>query len=442
MRSLFFRIAARVAVSLTLIFGLSSVYAQQTAPVVGATPATPDAAAALRQKTFEVVWQSINDKHFDPNFNGVDWKGIHTKYAPLVQAVKTDDELYAVLTKMLGELKESHFGIIPPALVDDASSVGEHGDLGVEVRSIDGQVVVTSVFPKSTAEAAGLKPGFVLKSIGGKELSDLKARIDQRKERPQMSKFMLARGAMGMMAGPVGSEVSLVYLDGSGQQHEVSIKHEPVRGEPAKFGNLPTISVQYDAHKLPDGIAYIGFNIFLMPVLAPYQASMKEFKDARGIIIDLRGNPGGIGGMSYAMARSILRKETLLGTMKTRNGEQRFLVNPQADAYEGPVVIITDEASASTSEVMAGGLQECGRAIIVGATTAGAVLPSVIEKLPTGAALQFAIADFKTPKGVLLEGVGVKPDYEVPLTREGLLAGRDEPMEKAIELIKQRTKNK
>jgi len=128
--------------------------------------------------------------------------------------------------------------------------------------------------------------------------------------------------------------------------------------------------------------------------------------------------------------------------MELRSGEQRFLVNPMPDAYEGPVVILTDEASASTSEVMAGGLQECGRAIIVGQTTAGAVLPSFIEKLPNGAALQFAIADFKTPKGVLLEGVGVKPDYEVPLTREGLLAGHDAPMEKAIEIIKERTKNK
>src|SRR5205807_4879658 len=99
-----------------------------------------------------------------------------------------------------------------------------------------------------------------------------------RKERPQMAKFLLARGAMNMMAGAVGSETKLRYLDGNGESHEASIKNQSLRGEPAKFGNLPTINVQYDAHKLPDGIAYIGFNIFLMPVLAPFQSSMKEFK--------------------------------------------------------------------------------------------------------------------------------------------------------------------
>jgi carboxyl-terminal processing protease len=440
MKKLIVRLIAGSIIS--LILALVPVSAQQTAPVAGTTSATAEAAAEIRRKTFETVWQTINDKHFDPNFNGVDWKAVHTKYAPLVEAVKNDAELYGVLTNMLGELKESHFAIIPPALIDETGDAKDHGDLGIEVRAIDGQVVITSVTPKSSAEAAGLKPGFVLTSIGGRELGDLKTRIDQRKERPQMAKFLLARGAMNMMAGAVGSETKLRYLDGNGESHEASIKNQPLRGEPAKFGNLPTINVQYDAHKLPDGIAYIGFNIFLMPVLAPFQSSMKEFKDARGIIIDLRGNPGGIGGMSFAMARSILRKETLLGTMKLRAGEQRFLVNPMPDAYEGPVVIITDEASASTSEVMAGGLQECGRAIIVGQTTAGAVLPSLIEKLPNGAALQFAIADFKTPKGVLLEGVGVKPDYEVPLTRESLLAGHDAAMEKAIEIIKEKMKKK
>jgi carboxyl-terminal processing protease len=129
--------------------------------------------------------------------------------------------------------------------------------------------------------------------------------------------------------------------------------------------------------------------------------------------------------------------------MKTRSGEQKFVVFPNPNAYQGTVVILTDEGSASTSEVMAGGLQELKRAIIVGETSTGAVLPSYVEKLPNGAMLQFAIADFKTPKGVLLEGVGVHPDYEVPLTRSSLLAGHDAALEKAISIIEERkTKNK
>jgi carboxyl-terminal processing protease len=97
-----------------------------------------------------------------------------------------------------------------------------------------------------------------------------------------------------------------------------------------------------------------------------------------------------------------------------------------------------DSGSASTSEIFAGGMQELGRAVVVGERTAGAALPSVIQKLPTGALFQYAIGDFKTPKGTLLEGRGVIPNQVVKLTRAGLLAGRDLSLEAAVSAL-QRT---
>src|SRR5258708_13366949 len=115
MKNVVSRIIAGLSLSLTLMLTLTSLRAQQSAPMTSAVPtANAEAAAELRQRTFEVVWKTINDKHFDPNFNGVDWKGVHTRYAPLVAAVKDDNELYLVLTKMLCRLKESHFSILPP----------------------------------------------------------------------------------------------------------------------------------------------------------------------------------------------------------------------------------------------------------------------------------------------------------------------------------------
>ena len=432
---------ASLAIS-CVVLGALAVSAQQSSTVGIVPSGNPETPAEIRKQTFEIVWKTINEKHFDPNFNGVDWNAVHAKYAPLVDGVKTDDDLYALLGKMLRELKESHFAIIPPAAVIAEGSKGEPGDLGVDVRQINNDLVITSVTAKSSAEQAGLRPGYVVTSIDGQSISELRDKIALRKEHAQMTKFLLMRVAMGLMSGPVGSPSKILFIDGEGQQKEVSVEHQHLRGEPAKFGNLPTEYVEFDAHKLQNGIGYIQFNIFLMPVLAPFQAAMKEFKDAPGIVIDLRGNPGGIGMLSSAMARTMLRKDALLGTMKMRQGETKFFVNPDPNAYQGTVVILTDEASASTSEVMAGGLQELHRVVIVGQTSTGAVLPSFIEKLPNGAMLQFAIADFKTPKGVLLEGVGVHPDYDVPLTRKGLLAGHDEILDKAVAVIQERNKNK
>ncbi|HZS48193.1 MAG TPA: S41 family peptidase [Blastocatellia bacterium] len=422
--------------------------AQQQTPIAKeGSSVTSDKAAEVRQQTFEIVWKTVNEKHFDPNFNGVDWKAVHEKYAPLVAATKTDNELYPILSNMLKELKESHFAIIPPSAdkgEENASKPGDagvDGDLGMDVRAIGNQIVVTQVLPKSTAEKAGLKPGFIIDAVDDKPLNEMFKRVEERHEHPQLAKLLLARGALAQLEGPVGSTVKVHYIDGNGDSHDVNVKRQPQRGEPAKFGNLPIEYVEFDAHKLKDNIGYIQFNIFLMPTLEPFKSAMKEFKDSPGVIIDLRGNPGGLGTLSSAMSREFFKEQTSLGTMKMRNGNQNFVVFANPNAYQGTVVIITDEGSASTSEVMAGGLQELKRAIIVGQTSAGAVLPSYIEKLPNGAVLQFAIADYKTPKGVLLEGVGVHPDYEVPLTRASLLAGHDAALEKAIAVIEE-MKNK
>ena len=94
-----------------------------------------------------------------------------------------------------------------------------------------------------------------------------------------------------------------------------------------------------------------------------------------------------------------------------------------------------DHGSGSTSEVFSSGMQEIGRATVVGTTSAGAVLPSVFEKLPTGAIFQYAISDFRTPKNILLEGRGVEPDIEAKQTRKALLEGRDAQLDRAVEII-------
>src|SRR5262249_55216879 len=149
----------------------------------------------------------------------------------------------------------------------------------------------------------------------------------------------------------------------------------------------------------------------------------------------LRGNPGGVGQMSCGLAGMLESAETSLGTMRMRAGFQNFAVFPQSGAYLGPVVVLIDEMSASTSEIFASGMQSLGRATVVGRRSAGAALPSVLEKLPTGAVFQYAIGDFRTPKGTLIEGKGVAPDIEVNLSREALLGGSDDQLDAAIKAI-------
>ena len=115
-----------------------------------------------------------------------------------------------------------------------------------------------------------------------------------------------------------------------------------------------------------------------------------------------------------------------------------FPVIAQPNPFEVPVVILTDVSSASTAEVLAGGMQSQGAATVIGERSAGAVLPSFIVEIKGGGIFQFPVADFKTPDGRSLEGVGVKPDIEVKPTLESLRQGKDLALERALAFLKKK----
>jgi carboxyl-terminal processing protease len=156
-----------------------------------------------------------------------------------------------------------------------------------------------------------------------------------------------------------------------------------------------------------------------------------------GLIIDLRGNPGGIGGMAMGLAGFLVDKSgQKLGTMYMRDTTLNFAVIPRAEVFKGPVAVLVDGSSASTSEIFAGGLKDLGRARIFGTPSAAAALPSIIEKLPNGDGFQYAMANYISDGGKALEGNGVIPDQEVSLTRKALLEGHDPVVDAALEWIK------
>jgi carboxyl-terminal processing protease len=164
---------------------------------------------------------------------------------------------------------------------------------------------------------------------------------------------------------------------------------------------------------------------------------MKSFMDADGLIIDLRGNPGGIGEMAMGMAGWLVaEKNRRLGTLYMRDNELKIVVNPRATTYSGPVAILVDGLSTSCSEMFSGGLKDLGRAHIFGSRTGGAALPSIIEKLPNGDGFQYAFANYRSEGGEVLEGTGVSPHVEVVPTREALLEGRDLVLEAAVAWIR------
>lgn len=415
-------------------------------PKASAAGPYDDDPVSARVATFEKVWSTVNEKFYDPAFNGVDWQDVRVRYAPRVAAASSDAELYRLLNEMLGELKASHFAILPPSdagvIKDgpgtrlDTDGEGWGGTAGMTVRLIDGQPTVSAVAENGPADRAGIRPGFLLTRIGDADLAELVARIRKSGRSDQMQRLMARRTFTGLLGGIPGRTVTVGYVDGADVAGTAELVRADVAGTPMRVGEMPSVLVSFETRTLAGNIGYIRFNFFMPALMDRIRRELDCLRTSSGLIIDLRDNPGGIGQMAPGIASLLIDTGASLGTMRMRRGEIRFVTYRQPWSYKGPVVVLTDEGSASTSEILAGSLQELGRVTVVGERTLGAVLPSVVERLPNGAVLQYAVADFKTPKGVLLEGRGVEPDVPVIPTRGQLLAGGDPVLDAAIRVLR------
>jgi carboxyl-terminal processing protease len=258
--------------------------------------------------------------------------------------------------------------------------------------------------------------------------------------RPVEERFELRRAAARRLMGTPGTRISVAYLDEHEKPGKAVLVREEPKTRPVRLGHLPPLYPEVRAYEIGD-VGVVAFNIFLVqPVLEDIKRAVARFMShhVRAIVLDLRGNPGGQGAMAIPVGSLFVKEPVTLGTLKFRDFGQTLVAKPEMGAvpFEGPLAILTDEGTASAAEILAAGLQESKRAVVVGDASLGAVLPSVIEALPGGAVMQYVVADFKTPKGVLLEGRGVQPDRRVLETRSALQSGRDPVLDAALVAVR------
>jgi carboxyl-terminal processing protease len=412
-----------------------------------AAVALPGAQATHGVETFDAAWTIVRDSHFDPGMNGVDWNAVKTELRPKAVAAKNDDELRKVIREMLGRLGQSHFALIPASA--DSSTGGKSdltADPGFESRLIDRTLVVTRLTPGGAAAGAGVKLGWVVDAIDGKSVSSAFAGLPDAMPR-RLFDVEIWRRVESQLRGPGGTEVKVTFRDGADKAVTATLARQREQGQPAKVGTLPTMYVRLESEsrRTPAGksAGVIRFNVWMAAVDAMFQKAVDGHRTADGIVIDLRGNPGGLAAMLMGISGHFLTERKPLGVMKTRDAELKFTSNPRlvsaagerVEPFAGPVAILVDALTGSASECFAGGMQSLGRARVFGQTSMGQALPAVFDKLPNGDVLIHAYGDFVTATGTRLEGKGVVPDEEVPLDRAQLLAGRDATLERALQWI-------
>jgi len=374
-----------------------------TASLFGAT-LTPE----QRQKnldSFEFVWSTIKDKHWDASLDGPQWKAVHDEFLPQMRKAESIGDVRDILRQMISRLHLTHYNIIPGDVYSDLQETAKPID--VDVRVVGGKPIAVS----------GKNAG---KEIAG--MDDVVARVDKQYKDSTLRDMMLARAV----------KAKLSEEPAKAQEFE----GHPL-GEPVTFGNLPTQYFWIESKHVGDA-GYIAFDIFLDPpkLFSTFDKALADCAKCPGFIIDIRGNSGGIGGMAMGIAGYFVDEgNKQLGTMFTRGVPLKFAINPRNPHFNGKLAILVDGLSASTSEILAGGLQDLHRARIFGTHTAGAALPSVIERLPNGDGFQYAIANYISQSGKTLEGNGVTPDVEVSPDAQALRSGHDLVLEAALKWI-------
>lgn len=426
-----------------------------------AVSVTPEVATA----TFDEVWQKVHDTHYDYDRVREDWTRLREPLRERAANAGDLEALRGVLTELLASLDESHYSILPAEVMaqsvdpdrengpdDPGSSVP--GATGIRIALADQRLLVTRVEPDSPGARAGLDEGMTVVSINGRALAEgmeMLAGLDGDRER-RWARTFLQSSLQDRIGWPDSNKtLKLVLSRVDGGKLEAEVAPETSAAQTFRAGTLPPMRFRFDAERVerPAGhcIGRIEFTTWVPALGAALERALPSLLECRGLVIDLRGNLGGVMAMMMPAAGWLFDEVTTLGTMSNPAGEIHFRAFPRKvlsdgtsiDPFGGPVAVLVDATSASTSEMFAAGLQGSGRARVFGTRTPGMALPANAMKLSSGDTLMYVTADYIGPNGKRIEGGGVAPDQTLTPTPATLADCGDPVLLAAFDWIEERS---
>ncbi|HEV3470101.1 MAG TPA: S41 family peptidase, partial [Pyrinomonadaceae bacterium] len=268
-----------------------------------------------RARVFDDVWELVRTRYYDPSLRGVDWPALGESLRPLAARARDEAEFYAVLRRLLGSLRDPHTRVFPPGESADWR-VQRFVTVGVSLRELGGELLVTSVARESEAERAGVRPGDAVLSVDGEPAAALVARrLAEQPGAGASSARLLA--VTRLFDGPRDTAVSVVFRrESGGGERALRLRREV-------FSRVPELRVR----RAGGGVAVAQFNIFTEEIAARFVRALRdEARGARALVVDLRDNGGGETEAMTDIASTLLPAGTPLGRFTGRDG--RALIEP------------------------------------------------------------------------------------------------------------------
>lgn len=327
-----------------------------------------------------------------------------------VEPIESKKIIYGAIKGMVREL-DPYTDYLTPQMYSEfvSAATGRFGGVGIELTIVDDYPTVISAIEDSPAEEAGIESGDKITFI----------------EKTFTKKLSLSEIAM-LVKGKIGSKLRITIENENGTR-VVALKRKIIKSKSVKY------------HNLEEGFSYYRISTFSKNTSKELVSSIKkqaEKEKLKGIIIDLRKNPGGLLEQAVEIADLFL-SEGIIVTTKDRNGTSEVMNATSKVAFEDnfPVIVLIDEQSASASEILASALRDNKRAVIMGRRSFGKASVQSLMPLADGGALKLTVAKYHTPSDKPIHDVGVKPDILIKkneIDEQSLEKSNDEKAKQTI----------
>jgi carboxyl-terminal processing protease len=370
-----------------------------TVPLIGpllASSAVSASTPADMQGLFTPFWKT--------------WQLAHDQFVK--QPVDDTALMRGAISGMLQALGDKHTSYIDPEQYRQVSIPlqGGYEGIGAWVDSTGAYLTITSPMPGSPAEKAGLQPGDQILAVDGKDMTGIDGSL-----------------VIRQVTGPANSTVRLTVLrEGVEKPFDVTVTRAKI--------DVPSI----DARMLDGQVGYVRITTFGETTAQELHTALEGLmaKNPKGLVIDLRFNGGGYLQSAIDVGSEFIPDGVLLYERYGSGKEDIYNVNPGGLATKIPLVVLVNQGSASASEIVAGALQDRGRAKLVGETTYGKGSVQIWTELEgEQGAVRITVAHWYTPNNRLIDEQGLQPDYPITLTEDDIKAGKDTQLQKAVELF-------
>ena len=358
------------------------------------------------QKLFDNTWKIVEKNFYDANLNGQNWNRWKEHYK---NKIKTDADANIAINTMLESLDDPYSRYLDKKEYADqnVSIDSKITGIGVNISSIGGKTYVVNVIEDTPAFAAGLKEEDIILEVDSKNISGMKT-------------FEVAE----LVRGEINTPVNITIL-----RKNKKIKKTIIRKE---------IKIRTVKSSIDKNIGYIRVLTFIGSTTPmEFITALEKTNEAEGLIIDLRGNTGGLLPNAIFIANMFINKGNLVSIVG-RNGFKKNIYAQDTDyIVDKPLLVLIDGASASASEILSGALKDYHKAKLLGTTTFGKGMVQKIIPLPNETGLNLTIAKYLTPQGHDINKKGIKPDIEIKLEEKDIENKNDIQLKEAKKILTQ-----